>query len=1340
MSDSSRPSVSSCSPLARGGAVFVLLVACISSFLTISAGEPATIDLTQEERDWLAKHPELRLAPDPDFPPFEFFDESGAYRGIAADYVSILEKKLGIKITIVRCATWTQAVDKAKKREVDLWAAATKSPERSEYMLFTKPHISLPGIILTRTQTSGNLKLADLAGKRVAVVAGYVWEEFIRKDHPAIHLAEVPDTLIGLRKLSFGEVDAMVCGQADALWYIEKDGISNLHVAGNTGYQYALAMAVRKDWPELAVILDKGLAAISDEERQTVTRKWIALKPDSILESPTFWIVLLSCLGAVAIVAIGIVVWNRSLRGQVDQRTREIKDELAKRKQAEEELARHRDQLEATVEERTVELSKEKERFEMAMSAASDGLWDWDVSSGKVFHSPRYMSMLGYAADELPHTLETFEKLVHPEDKERVDEITRAHLEEGPDSYEFEVRLLTKEGDYRWILSRGRVVKRGKGNEPLRAVGTHVDITERKRVEEKLRASEAQNRTLVTNLPGAVYRCALDSDWTMAYVSDGIEDICGFPASDFIGNRVRTFASVIHPEDAAHVEKVVLEGVDKKEAYALEYRVQHADESMRWVAEAGRASYDEDGKAIWLDGVIFDITDRKQAREALRESEERLKTIMRTTRQGFWLVDNEGRTLDVNPAMRWILGRPSEKILGKTICEFTDEENTRVIEEQMDCRDEGQSSSYEITLSRPDGVRVPCVINATPLLDKEGKKTGSFAMVTDITYRRKAEEQLRKLSGAVEQSPATVVITDTAGCIEYVNPKFEELTGYTSEEAVGLNPRVLKSGRHPPEYYEDLWKTITSGKVWRGEFCNKKKSGELYWELASISPVRNPKGEITHFLAVKEDVTDRKEAEEELLRAREVADSANRAKSEFLSNMSHELRTPLNGVLGYAQILQRDPTLTREHQDCLSAIENCGEHLLTLINDVLDLSKIEAGRMEVESAPCDLPKLVKSVHDIVLQRAEQKGLKLILDVSPEVPKGIETDATKLRQILVNLLGNAVKFTSEGNVTLSLIEAEKGWLTFSVTDTGMGIPEDKLEAIFDPFKQDEGGKSEGGTGLGLAISQRLVEALGGRMKVESKLNEGSCFSFTHPINEVDLPAEPVVDRQTMIFKRDPKLAPGQDIAVLIADDRKANRDILVRFLKAAGFKTHEAVHGRQAVDKLRRNRHPIVFMDIRMPVMNGIEAIREIRADSDLKETVVIAVSASVFPDAEKRFAEEGFNAFIGKPLRADQVFSRIKEHLDVKFLEDEADASAERGAVTDADATLAPDVARELAGKLKNAAEVGDVMELAAIAEELKESAAPASPYAEKVGSLADAFDFEGVLALAEKLEKESEQ
>jgi PAS domain S-box-containing protein len=379
-----------------------------------------------------------------------------------------------------------------------------------------------------------------------------------------------------------------------------------------------------------------------------------------------------------------------------------------------------------------------------------------------------------------------------------------------------------------------------------------------------------------------------------------------------------------------------------------------------------------------------------------------------------------------------------------------------------------------------------------------------------ITKERKTREltdsENRKLLYGIEHSPASVVITNLEGNIEYVNPKFIKLTGYASEEVLGKNPRVLKSGEMPPDDYKKLWENITSGKEWHGEFHNRKKNGDLYWEYSSISPIKDSEGNITHFMAIKEDITHIKNVQEQLARARDTAEAANKAKSTFLANMSHELRTPMNAIIGYSELLEEiaeEKGVEDDFVPDLEKIHSAGKHLLNLISNILDLSKVEAGKMEAFEETFELAPLMAEVASYAEPLAKKNANSFKTSLS-DPALTMTTDRTKLIQILINLIGNAFKFTEEGTVSLEISRSEdnkKKYILFAVTDTGIGMTPEQAREIFKEFVQAEDSttRNYGGTGLGLAISRLFSRMLGGDILVTSELGQGSKFTLKLPQN-------------------------------------------------------------------------------------------------------------------------------------------------------------------------------------------------------------------------------------------------
>ena len=479
------------------------------------------------------------------------------------------------------------------------------------------------------------------------------------------------------------------------------------------------------------------------------------------------------------------------------------------------------------------------------------------------------------------------------------------------------------------------------------------------------------------------------------------------------------------------------------------------------------------------------------------------------------------------------------------------------------------------------------------------------------------------------------------------------------------------------------------------------------------------------FGAFLRDISDRIESDAALRRARDVAEAATRAKSEFLANMSHELRTPLNGVIGYSQLLQRDRGLTPVQRESLEAIAKCGAHLLDLINDVLDLSKIEAGRIDIEQTATDLPQLITDLGHVIAETARRKGLKLTMSLDPEVPVRVVLDGRHVRQVLLNLLGNAIKFTEKGEVRLDISD-EGDSLTFAVTDTGPGIAPDELSRIFEAFTQTDAGAAAGGTGLGLTISRHLLRAMDTDLNVESELGEGSRFHFTLPLVPVPEDSEDAPEPSgPTLFAR---LAPGQQVTALVVDDSTVSRRILASLLESAGLQVITATGGLEGIALAREHRPDVIFMDVKMADLDGFSATRRLVADEATKHIPVIAVTASAFGNTRLAARDAGCAEYLPKPVRAEALFAALRTHLRLKFVRDMSDEPAA------VEITHAPRHA-SLAARLREAAEIGDITDLNALAATLALGDQIDIALGRRVGGLASSFDFEGVRELAASLE-----
>ncbi len=856
---------------------------------------------------------------------------------------------------------------------------------------------------------------------------------------------------------------------------------------------------------------------------------------------------------------------------------------------------------------------------------------------------------------------------------------------------------------------------------------TWRDITERKKSLEELQLYHERYSQALRHSKAVVWETDLDGKFT--YMSPVSLVVFGYEPAEIEG---KMYFYDFHPADVRDFYRrrgfEIMQAAQPLER--LDNPIVRKDGEVIWVSTIGVSLYGKDGQRTGYRCVDFDITER----HAAEQQTVMFREVLKQANYGAAINSIDGKFIFINEAFANMHGYTVDELMDKDLRVFHTAEQLPVVEALIkDMMQAGEFSTQEVWHMYRDGSVFPTLMSGVVIKDEKGAPAYISATALDITELKAKEAEIQKLMTAIEQSPVALLITDLEAVIQYISPAFTRITGYSRDEAIGQHTRLLKSGLNPPEMYKELWQTITSGKTWHAEWTNKKKNGEIYPERVSILPINDHRGKVSNYLAIKQDISDRRQAEEARI-ARQVAERANQMKSIFLANMSHEIRTPLNAVIGFAQILQRDKTLAVKQAQQVSTILRSGEHLLSLINDILDLSKIEAGRITLKESGFSLHGLLEDLRVMFLLRAEEKKLQLRLVMRDSVPEFISADEGKIRQILINLIGNAVKFTEAGTVTIHVsgeprknappTDARQLELVVGIEDTGPGIPPHEQELIFNAFQQSSTQNQKiGGTGLGLTISRRLAEIMGGVLTVTSQVGQGSTFTLRIPV----LASWEIRVKQTPgEFSNVVSLLPGPSpVKILVADDVPENLELVKAMLEPLGFAVRTAVNGREAVEQFLSWQPSAIIMDLRMPVMDGYEATKAIRAHERGANLPIIVITASAFEDDE-RVRTAGFSAYVRKPFTLSHLLGEFAHHLNLQYQREEEEQHSS-SATPDSLATSVQKVPLELRDAICAAVKSGNSVHLRELLGSIKTEDAT---LAEHTLNLARKFDYDGLLEL----------
>lgn len=664
---------------------------------------------------------------------------------------------------------------------------------------------------------------------------------------------------------------------------------------------------------------------------------------------------------------------------------------------------------------------------------------------------------------------------------------------------------------------------------------------------------------------------------------------------------------------------------------------QHLESEIFKQTEALRAAND------WL---LKEIEERKVAQELLKLRENHLRTLIDNIPDPIWLKSPEGVYLSINKAVERLFHRTTEEVIGKKASGFISSTLADLLDDfDHEALGSTQSVKKAIWLDVPfhHKERLMDMLKIA-VRDEQGSPLGILGIARDITENHNLINELEKFKRFAEFSSQGFAIVNFKAETLYMNRSMRKMLNKQADDEEMKGQFWLY---YPPELQaqvrDEIFPSVIVHGHWEGELAALHGDGTQFPTRETFFVIRDEHGRPQYIGNVMADISEQKETERELLLARDAAEEAARAKGRFLANMSHEIRTPLNAVLGYTQLLMRDRQITGGQRERLQLILTASQRLLGLINDILDLSKIESGALNLRNDYFDLHQEIAELKTILAERAQSKRLELRVSINIPIPCIVSGDRQKLGQILLNLLGNAIKFTAQGYVDLT-VTRDGDIVEFLITDTGPGIAPQELNQLFSAFRQGQAGEETGGTGLGLALSKHLAIVMDGSLELTSQLGEGTQARLRLP-----LPVESVARLESTMSAKVACLAPGSDCQVLVVEDDQASCDVLFNLLEQIGCRTFAAANGREGLARCAEQYFDIVFTDIRMPDMNGLEMLKQLRANPSYQHTPIVAVSASSLEHERTYYLAQGFQEFIGKPYNFDEIFSALIHHTNAQF-------------------------------------------------------------------------------------------
>lgn len=908
-------------------------------------------------------------------------------------------------------------------------------------------------------------------------------------------------------------------------------------------------------------------------------------------------------------------------------------------------------------------LMESEMRFRTMADTAPVLIWMSDITKKRTWFNATWLNFTGRTMAQEIH--DAWLDGVHPDDQTEYMTAYAYHFDLKQE-FEMTYRLKHKEGSYHWLIDHG-VPRYTPNGEFVGYIGSCSDITEMQATRIELQRSHDLLNNLSRQVPGMLFQFKLTSDGhaSFPYCSEGINDIYDLQPEDVYEDALPLFDR-LHPDDYERVKNSIDRSARRLEPWYLEYRSILPYKGMRWLSGMANPELQPDGSVLWH-GFVSDITSQIFAKLQANHTKEALESVL-TSATEFSIIatDTNGLITIFNRGAELMLGYREEEMVGKQTplvfhlaeeivahAEHLTQElgylisGFKVLTEKA--LSQGRDTG-EWTYVRKDGHPITVSLVVTTMINSKGEITGFLGIAENITEAKQANEERNRLLKIIEDAPDFIAMAGIDGNIIFINKAGLEMVGLSSKTDVShLSINDLHDESGNSIIIDQCIPKVFEQGFWQGENNLVHQDGHeipvSQLVLMHTDATGNPLGLST----IMRDISVKKQAEQALLKAKVAAENLAQSKSDFLAKMSHEIRTPMNAIIGLSQLALNKP-LSPDIKDYLDKIYTSSTDLLSILNDILDFSKLDAKRLSIDHAPFDLDVLIYHLNTLFFEQAVEKKLNFICDVSDDVPKRLVGDKLRLQQVLVNLLGNALKFTEHGEVTLSvrmlMIEHSQVRLLFSVKDSGIGMSRQDINKLFQPFSQADNSDSRrfGGTGLGLAISQNLVQLMGGDINVESELGHGSTFRFTLVLGVASMD-DSISDTSRQAVQVSQQL---QNTRVLVVEDNRINQQVVKEFLELSKVYVEIAENGKVALERLQQAEYDAVLMDMHMPVMDGIKATQLIRQQAQFHHLPVIALTAGVTKEERDKCLAAGMNDLISKPINPDKLLGTLAHWLNLE--------------------------------------------------------------------------------------------